>query len=369
MHPFQEKFHKQILQCSRCGYCQAVCPVFGITLRPAYNARGKMLLLKEVTEGKIRLGDELIETLFQCTNCGHCVESCPSGVTVPEILKQVRKDMTRAGSCHPVFQGLQEVLKHHTNIYSQQDSPLLNRRGKPSAAYVYFAGCVGTYRETEATLAALKLLDRLGVDYTLTDEACCSGILEDIGYQINGELARRNVDVLLKTGAGSVITACPYCYQTFTRHPAYAVLRDKGMGILHLSQFLKDFDFGVKTDKRVTYHDPCDLGRLCGIYEAPRETIRKIAPDFVEMAHNRANALCCGAGGGMRGAYPKNSIAIARRRLLEAEEVEAEIVLTDCPSCVHNLSNAKRQRQTFRIYTTPQFICELIEKKEEDRRQ
>jgi Fe-S oxidoreductase len=341
--------------------------VFGITLRPAYNARGKMLLLKEVAEGKIRLGDELIETLFQCTNCGHCVESCPSGVAVPEILKQARKDMTHAGSCHPVFQGLQEVLKHHTNIYGQQELPPWNRKVKPSAAYVYFAGCVGTYRETDATMAALKLLDRLGVDYTLTDEACCSGILEDIGYQINGALAQRNVENLLKTGAGTVITACPYCYQTFTRHPAYAALRDKGINILHLSQFLKDFDFGVKTDKRVTYHDPCDLGRLCGIYDAPREILHKFAPDFVEMAHNRANALCCGAGGGLRGAYPKNSIAIARKRLLEAEEIEAEIVLTDCPSCAHNLSNAKRQRQRFRIYTTPQFICELIERKEEER--
>jgi Fe-S oxidoreductase len=93
--------------------------------------------------------------------------------------------------------------------------------------------------------------------------------------------------------------------------------------------------------------------------------IRKVAPNFVEMAHNRSNALCCGAGGGLRGAYPRNSISIARRRLMEAEEVGAEIVLTDCPSCVHNLSNARRQKQRFKICTTAQFLCDLIEKESE----
>ncbi|MCP4575259.1 MAG: hypothetical protein GY846_03100 [Deltaproteobacteria bacterium] len=113
---------------------------------------------------------------------------------------------------------------------------------------------------------------------------------------------------------------------------------------------------GVETEKKVTYHDPCDLGRHCGIYDAPRETIYKIAPDFVEMRHPRENALCCGAGGGVRGAYAKNSIAMARRRLGEVEEIGAEIVLTECNSCVHNLGNAKLRSQKFKVYTTTQFI-------------
>ena len=117
----------------------------------------------------------------------------------------------------------------------------------------------------------------------------------------------------------------------------------------------------MKTDKLVTYHDPCDLGRHCGIYEEPREIIRNIAPNYVELPHNRVDALCCGAGGGVRGAYPKNSIAIARRRLQEVEEVGAEVVLTECNSCVHNLSNAKLRKQKFRIYNITQFINELMQ--------
>jgi Fe-S oxidoreductase len=360
-YEFERKYREQVLQCSRCGFCQAVCPIFGATLRPSYNARGKMLLLKEVMDGKIKLNDELIETLFQCTTCASCFESCPSGVNVPEIIKQVRKDMVNIGSCHPAFKGMNEVLKKHSNIYAEEEPEDFGRERNKKAEYVYFVGCVGLYREDEATEAALDLLDRLDVDYTLIDEVCCSGVLEDVGFQINEAHARKNMDRILATGAKRVITGCPYCSRTFNSKPQYAELGEKGIEVLHLSQVIKDFDLGVKTDKRITYHDPCDLGRHCGIYEEPRETIRKIAPDFVELPHHHADALCCGAGGGVRGAYAKNSIAMARRRLQEVEEVGADVVLTECNSCVHNLANAKLRKQKFKVYTTTQFINELME--------
>ncbi len=360
-YDFEKKYREQILQCSRCGFCQAHCPVFGSTLRPALNARGKMLLLKEVMDGKIDLGDELIETLFQCTTCAGCFENCPSGVNVPEIIKQVRKDMVNIGSCHPAFKGMNEVLKTHTNIYAEDEPEDFDREKNKKAEYVYFVGCVGLYREDESTEATLDLLDRLNVDYTLIEEVCCSGVLEDVGYEINPDLAHKNIELIMATGAGKVITGCPYCRRTFTNKPQYEELKEKGIQVIHISQFLKDFDLGVKTDKRVTYHDPCDLGRHCGIYEEPREIIRKIAPDFVEMDHNRADALCCGAGGGVRGAFAKNSIAMARRRLEEVEEIGAEVVLTECNSCAHNLANAKLRRQKFRVYNTTQFINELME--------
>jgi Fe-S oxidoreductase len=210
-------------------------------------------------------------------------------------------------------------------------------------------------------MGTLNLLDRLSVNYTLIDEVCCSGVLEDVGYQINEYLAQKNIDLIQVTSAKTVITGCPYCFRTFNNKPQYGALRENGIRVVHISQFLRDFDLEVMTDKRVTYHDPCDLGRHCGIYEEPRETIRAIAPNFVEMVHHHADALCCGAGGGVRGAFAKNSIAMARRRLLEAEEIGADVILTECNSCVHNLSNAKLRKQKFKIYTTTQFINELMQ--------
>ena len=362
-YEFEKKYRDQVLRCSACGFCRSACPIFGATLRSAFNARGKMLLLKEVMDKKIDLNDELIETLFQCTTCANCSTNCPSGVEVPEIIKQARKDMVHIGSCHPAFKGMNEVLQKHPNIYAEDEPPEFEGKRNQSAQYVYFIGCVGSYREDEATAATLALLDRLEVDYTLIDEVCCSGVLEDVGYQINTDLARKNIERILETGAQAVITGCPYCSRTFNSKTQFAALKDNGVSVLHISQFLKDFDFGVQTDKRVTYHDPCDLGRHCGIYQEPRDIIHKIAPNFVEMEHHHAEALCCGAGGGVRGAYAKNSLAMARRRLAEAEAVNAEIMLTECNSCVHNLSNAKLRKQKLKIYNLSQFISELIQAK------
>lgn len=360
-YDFERKFRDQVLQCSRCGFCQSVCPVFGATLRPAYNARGKMLLLKEVMDGTLDLNDELIETLFQCTTCGACAENCPSGVEVPEIIKQARKDMVHIGSCHPAFTGMNKVLKEHDNIYAEDEPEDFERERNRKAEYVFFIGCVGSYREDERTTATLDLLDYLEVDYTLIDEVCCSGVLEDVGHPINERHVRTNIDLILATGAKTVITGCPYCSRTFNNKEQYAELKKRGVKCIHLSQFLKDIDIGFKTDKKVTYHDPCDLGRHCGIYEEPRETIRKIAPNFVEMRHHHEKALCCGAGGGVRGAYATNSIAMARRRLEEAEEAGVEVLLTECNSCVHNLANAKLRKQKLKIYTTTEFINLLRE--------
>jgi Fe-S oxidoreductase len=320
-----------------------------------------MLILKEVMDGTIDLNDELIDTLFRCATCASCSEQCPSGVNVPEIIKQVRKDMVRIGSCHPAFVGMNKVLQRHTNIYGEDEPEDFGRQRNKKAEYIYFIGCVGSYREDAPTTATLGLLDRLEVDYTLIDEVCCSGVLEDIGYAINEDLAHKNLERILAAGAKTVITGCPYCSRTFNDRPQYDQLREEGVNVIHVSQFLKDFDLNVKTDKRVTYHDPCDLGRHCGIYEEPREIVRKIAPNYVEMRQNRADALCCGAGGGVRGAYAKNSIAMARLRLKGVEEVGADILLTECNSCVHNLSNAKLRAQKFKIYTITQFINQLIE--------
>jgi Fe-S oxidoreductase len=282
-------------------------------------------------------------------------------VDVPEIIKEVRRDMVNLGTCHPAFTGMNDVLQKYTNIYGEEETPDFGRKRNQRAAHVFFMGCVGAFREDEATEETLKLLDRLDVDYTLIDEVCCSGVLEDVGHQIHTNLADRNVDAILATGAKSVITGCPYCFRTFNNKTQYERLKKEGVMVLHITQFLTNFDFSVRTDKRVTYHDPCDLGRHTGIYDEPRQTIKKIAPNFVELPHARAEALCCGAGGGVRAAFAANSIGMARKRLQEVEDVGADVLLTECNSCVHNLSNAKLRRQKFAVYNTSQFINLLME--------
>jgi len=365
--PFLTPFREQIALCSRCGFCQVSCPVYGATLRPAVNPRGKMLILKDLLEGRLALGPELLEPFYQCTACGVCNRHCPAGVSVPEILKAVRIELVRTGMPHPAFNGLSEALARHKNIYgTERPAALTSRKENDPAEIVYFKGCVGSFREAESVRQTQRLLDRLQVNYTGIDEVCCGGVAEEVGGEPISALAAHNVQAILATGAKRVLTECPFCFRTLTGRPQYAALEREKIAVLPLVRFLKDLDFGVTTAKRVTYHDPCDLGRQAGIYEDPRQIIRRIAPDFVEMAHAREEALCCGAGGGMRGAYPGTSIAMAGRRLREAGQVQAQILLTHCNSCLHNFRNAQQRyadlrRQNLEIYNLCQFIERLLE--------
>ncbi|MBA4392508.1 MAG: hypothetical protein C0407_03045 [Desulfobacca sp.] len=334
---FLKKYHDQVIHCSRCGFCQVSCPVYQATLRPALNPRGKMLILKDLLEGRLPLSQDLIETFYQCTGCGSCALHCPAGVNVAEILKEARKDMVQKGVSHPAFLALPGVLNTQANIYGEEKGLLLMGRKKTQKAeIVYFRGCVGSFRESESSHQTLALLDRLKVNYTLIDEGCCSGVLEQVGFEINTTLADHNMKAILSTGAKKVLTECPFCFRTFTEKPQYNTLKDEKIEVMPLVRFLKELDFEVTTDKRVTYHDPCDLGRHSGIVEDPRQVIRKLTSNFVEMAHHREESLCCGAGGGMRGAYPGTSIAMAGLRLQEAVAIEADFLLTNCNSCLHN---------------------------------
>ncbi len=355
------RIRDQIRRCSSCGFCQAHCPLFGLTRRAALNARGKMLVLGEILDGRADFTEDMIETLFQCTQCNHCAVNCPSGVEVPEIIRWARRKMVGCGVCHPAFSGMAKILQTHDNIYGETDFPDFERPRNQTAEIVYFLGCVGRYREEEAAAEVLTLLDRLEVDYTLVDEVCCGGVLPDIGHSLYDELAGENIRRIEATGARTVVTGCPKCMMTFNNHSKYEPLRERGISVLHLTQYLAGFSFGVTTGKAVTYHDPCDLGRHCGIYDAPRKIIAGVAPDFREMAESRERSDCCGAGGGVRGAYPANSIAMARRRLAAAEAVGAEVVLTECNSCIHNFRNAKLRKQKFQLFTIAQFLNRLLD--------
>jgi heterodisulfide reductase subunit D len=358
-----KEYYDLILRCSNCGLCGSVCPIYITTRRSAISARGKMIILQDILEGRQEICDELVESLFQCTICAACSTLCPAGVDVPEILKAMRKDLVNLDTCHPAFKGMNKVLSRYNNIYSEDKRETFERRVNQKAEVVYFMGCVGQYREDEATETTLDLLDYLEVDYTLIEEVCCSGVLEDVGFLLKEDLVKKNVALVRDTGAKFLVTGCPYCMRTFLNKKEYRPLRDAGVEVVHMSQFLTEFDFGVKTDLKVTYHDPCDLGRHTGIYAEPRKTIRKIAPNFVELPNHHADSLCCGSGGGVRGAYARNSIGMARKRLEQVEEVGAELLLTECNSCLHNFSNAKLRKQRFEIYTTSQFIKELLDDK------
>ncbi len=297
----------------------------------------------------------IFENAFQCTLCKTCTEKCPYHLEMYQIVKDTRRELVNLGHFIEGHQIMRDTVLQHGNIYGEPRPEIGHKKQNPE--YALFVGCVGTYREQEAAEKIMNLLDRLGISYSRVDEVCCGGVFPDVGFEASTEHAQQNVDVIRKTGATKLLCTCPKCYRTFKDDPRY---KDLGMDVYHLLEVLSRFDFQKITDKKVTYHDPCDLGRHSGIYDQPRRIIKQIAPNFVEMPRSRELAKCCGAGGGVRGAYGVKSVNIARDRVTEADET-AEILLTECFSCLHNFKNAKKRKQPIEIYTVSEFISDALE--------
>jgi len=352
-----ERWRREMLVCIRCAYCFVDCPVYKELGWENASARAKMSLSYGLLTKDIEYTDSILERLFQCTTCGQCEINCPAKVKILDVVKAARKDLVESGYFFSVHKLMKEAVDKSGNVYGEEKrekQPL-----KKNAQYALFVGCVGTYREEESVKRTIKLLERLGISYTRLDEACCGGVFSYVGLDNSGRNVQHNKEEIKKTGAEKLLTTCPMCYRTFKENPEYS---DLGLEVVHITQLLSQLNINVKTDEVVTYHDPCDLGRHSGIYEEPRQIIKKFASNFVEFDKNRENAHCCGAGGGVRGAFTRLSINMAKRRLKEAIDKGASVLLTECPSCLHNFRNARKRKQPIKIYNISEYLSILMER-------
>lgn len=200
---------------------------------------------------------------------------------------------------------------------------------------LYFRGCTAREKETSIHEATEKLLTLAGVDYhTLEDEMCCGSVLLRTGFIDDAKAQiEKNTQVLKDE---KIITSCAGCYKTLTKDY-------EGLDVIHVSQLLngliKEGRLDLKkSDLNVTYHDSCHLGRHMEIFEEPREVICSVA-NIIEMENNRENSLCCGAGGGVKSAYPEIASQMADSRITQAKDTGCSILVTSCPFCKFNLEN------------------------------
>jgi len=221
------------------------------------------------------------------------------------------------------------------------------------AGVLYWAGCTASYRVQDTAKATVNILKHAGVDFTMlgTEEGCCGSVLLRTGQRgpVEKKYAKMNVEKISARGVDTLVTACAGCYRTF-REDYPQILGDLPFEVLHISEYLERLlkKGGIIFEKtlpiKVTYHDPCHLGRHVGVYEPPRNVIKAIPElTLVEMAKSREESRCCGAGGGLRSAYRELSIRIAADRLeLDALPTGAETLITPCPFCVLNFRDAAR---------------------------
>ena len=200
---------------------------------------------------------------------------------------------------------------------------------------LYFRGCTAREKLTGIQEATEKLLKSADFDYhILDDEKCCGSVLLRTGFiDEAAEQIKKNTEVLK---GETIITSCAGCYKT---------LKDdyEGLDVIHISQLLNKLigegklDLS-KTDLNVTYHDSCHLGRHCDEYDEPREVIKSVA-NLIEMENVRENSLCCGAGGGVKSAYPEIAFEMGKSRIKQAKETGCKTLVTPCPFCKLNLEN------------------------------
>jgi Fe-S oxidoreductase len=360
-YEFEKKYRDQILRCSSCGFCQAVCPVFGLTLRPALNTRGKMLLLKEVMDGSIEFNQEVADIFYTCTACKACTYTCPAGVEGNEIVEEVRKGLYKDGLAPDSLLGVRDSIFKQGNVFaSAQDErieiypPVLRekaRRGalKPHAETLLFMGCLPSYMDMKIVPSFIKALDAAGVDYTTlgTQETCCGFPLYLMGSDEFESQAKKLIERIRATDARELVTPCAGCYKTFTT--LYPEIGDLGLEVYHSVQYFDTLinegriEIKGEISGKITYHDPCDLGRSCKIFEEPRSILKKIpGVEFVEMEKNRLDARCCGGGGGMQAYNPEMAVDLAALRVRDALEVGAEIIVSGCSACKDNLRKGAR---------------------------
>jgi heterodisulfide reductase subunit D len=228
---------------------------------------------------------------------------------------------------------------------------------------------MATYRAKNIAKSTIELMKKADVDFKLlgADEWCCGSVLLRTGnIEAAKEVAEHNIEAFKNTNTTKVVTSCSGCYRTLKKD--YEELFGKqDFEVVHIVDFLKKLiDEGKlkfpKVNMKVTYHDPCHLGRHSGIYESPREILKSVPGlELLEMARNRQNARCCGAGGGVRSAFKELSDKIADDRLKEAEETGADFLTSACPFCTFALREAaERNGSKIRVLDMPELLVEIL---------
>ncbi len=356
----EKKDYSDLLDCIGCGNCLLDCPAYN-SVGPSFGTDG-MLGGRGVALSTLQRGgrEGIEEGLFFCTTCGLCGEVCPVGIDAGKRLKDLRRSCLAAPELSSQLDEvalLQNTIDRYGSPYGKlaEDDLSLPQRKSPTILYI---GCVGRKTEIETTGYAIELLQKLGADFTLIDEVCCEAVKGEIGSTPNPERIERNLGKMKELGGKEVLFLCPTCLKTFLE---YDGTNRTGLVFETLTSFLsKNFSFtsATKDGLTITYHDPCHLGRGLDSFDGPRELLKRLGSRVVEMEHHHRESLCCGAGGGMRAFFPKFSREIARRRVREAEEVDADLLLTDCLSCRHNLEQGVPRRGKVKVMTTLEYLLE-----------
>jgi Fe-S oxidoreductase len=337
--------------CYQCGKCDVVCP---------WNRVRRFSMRKIIREATFGLTEVEGEDIWRCTTCGNCPSQCPRGVEQIELGMSLR----RIASEYGVFPESVRAVRSARGSLTTQGNPLNEDREKRAdwakdlpvkpfkegMEYLYFVGCYYSYdpRMKKVAVATARILDKAGVDFGIlgTKENCCGeSIRKTGGEDVFRALAKDNIKTFVDNGVKKILVSSPHCYHTFVNeYPEFMV----NFEVVHISQLLSrliaegKLELTGEYEKKVAYHDPCYLGRHNGVYDEPREVLKRIPGlELLEMPDSHKDSLCCGGGGGRVWMDTPKGERFSDIRLEQAGGVGAEVLVTACPYCITNFEESR----------------------------
>ena len=337
--------------CFQCGLCDAVCP---------WNKVRKFSMRKLIREAAFGLSEIDGEDLWRCTTCGACPAQCPRGVKQIDVSVSLR----RVAAAYDVFPASVRSARTARASLISEGNPLQGERKeraqwanglsvKPYAEgmeALYFVGCYFSYdpRMKKVAVATANILNKAGVEFGILGdkESCCGESIRKTGSEkVFKTLAKENIKTFIDNGVKKIIVSSPHCYHTFkNEYPEFMV----NFEVVHMNQYLLELindgrlQLNGEFPQKVTYHDPCYLGRHNGIYDEPRDLLKKVSGlELVEMEDFGKSSLCCGGGGGRIWMDTPQEERFSDIRLKQAEATGAQILATSCPYCITNFEESR----------------------------
>ncbi len=337
--------------CFQCGRCDAVCP---------WNRVRDFSMRKIIRQANLGLTEVDGEDIWLCTTCGRCADNCPRGVKQIDIGVSLR----RMASEYEVFPASVKSARTARAGIISEGNPLSESRDKRDAwakdlalkpfseemEILYFAGCYFSYdpRMKKVAVATANILNKAGVEFGIlgNKENCCGESIRKTGSEdVFRDVARQNIKTFIDHGVKKILVSSPHCYHTFkNEYPEFMVHFDVVFATQYVLELLQTGRLIISGEynKKITYHDPCYLGRHNGIYDEPREILDRVPGlELVEMIDTRKDSLCCGGGGGRIWMDTLKGERFSDIRLDQALDVGAQELVTSCPYCITNFEDSR----------------------------
>jgi len=334
--------------CIQCGTCSASCPV---------GTRTALRTRQVIRRAQLGFRDEVFSNkgLWLCTTCSTCTQRCPRDVNPMEVLIGVRSLLVEGGNVPTTVRDALEGVFKYGNPWgisrSKRSEWAKDLRVKQvsegeKAGLLYFVGCAASYdpRAQEVARALAKNLNVSGTDFSIMGEkeSCCGNEIYALGEKgLFGILMEDNLSLFDRYGVTEIITTSPHCFNVFKNRYG-----SKDLAVQHYTQHLAnlmdkgELKLSKKVEKKVTFQDPCYLGKHNNVYDEPRRVIENIpGVEFLELPMSRGRSVCCEGGGGRMWVDVPGQRA-TENRVKEAVSVGADILAVACPFCLLTFEDA-----------------------------